>query len=288
VKVRGVKVAPVRSLAPRRHFLENVGVWLLLAGGLIFVLLPFLWLLSTALKDTADAFVLPPKLFFAPDLQNFSVLLTGPFFREEINSVLVTVLATGVALGLGVPAGYALSLTQNRGARLMGSWLLATYIVPPIVFIVPLFLVYSQLGLINTYWGLVLGYETGLLPFATWMMRSYFADLPRELEDAARVDGCSRFGAFRMVMLPVALTGISTVAILVAIGAWGEYFGTLILGGPDTYTATVGIYALINSQSSDFGPLAAATLYVVVPILLATLIAQRGLLRGLTAASVKG
>jgi multiple sugar transport system permease protein len=220
-------------------------------------------------------------------LSNFAVLWSDRFLKYEVNSIIMTVLATGIALLLGVPAGYALSLRKNRGARLLGTWMLATYIIPGIVFIVPMFLMFTQLRLTNTYLGVVLGYETGLLPFTAWMMSSYFADIPVELEDAARVDGCSRFQAFIKVILPVSITGVSTVAILVAIGAWGEYFGTLILGGPDTYTATVGINTLLSSYSSDFGSLAAAVLFVVVPILLATVVAQRGLLRGLTAAAVK-
>jgi ABC-type glycerol-3-phosphate transport system permease component len=259
----------------------------ILTVGLGFVFLPFLWLVSTAFKDQVDAFALPPKVFFAPTLANFSILFTGTFVRYEINSIVITLLATCVALGLGIPAGWALSL-GGRAAEFMGAWLLATYIIPGVVFIVPMFLLFSQLGLTNTYLGIVLGYETGLLPFTVWMMRSYFADLPVELEDAARVDGASRFQALLRVILPISVTGISTVTILVAIGAWSEYFGTLILGGSSTFTATVGIYTLINSVSNDFGHLAAAVLFIVVPILVATVLAQRGLLRGLTGAAVKG
>jgi ABC-type glycerol-3-phosphate transport system permease component len=255
--------------------------------GLGFVFLPFLWLFSTAFKNQVDAFALPPKIFFEPTLANFSVLFTGTFVRYEINSIVICIMATGVALALGIPAGWALSL-GGRGAEFMATWLLATYIVPGIVFIVPMFLLFSQIGLTNTYLGVVLGYLTGLLPFTVWMMRSYFADLPIELEDAARVDGASRFQALIRVILPISVTGISTVAILVAVAAWSEYFGTLILGGSDTFTATVGINSLINSAQNDFGHLAAAVLFVVFPILLATIVAQRGLLRGLTGAAVKG
>jgi multiple sugar transport system permease protein len=270
----------------RRYFGDAAAIVVLLAG-LGFVFLPFVWLLSTAFKNQVDAFALPPLVVFQPTLDNFSILFTGTFVRYEINSVVLTVLATCVALLLGVPAGWALSL-GGRGAEFMGVWLLATYIVPGIVFIVPMFLLFSQLGLTNTYLGVVLGYETGLLPFTVWMMRSYFADLPIELEDAARLDGASRLQALVHVILPISVTGISTVTILVAIGAWGEYFGTLILGGSNTFTATVGIYSLVNSVSNDFGHLAAAVLFIVVPILLATVLAQRGLLRGLTGAAVKG
>jgi multiple sugar transport system permease protein len=270
----------------RRHLGDGVAIFILAVGS-AFVFLPYAWLASTAFKNQVDAFALPPKMIFQPTLSNFSVLLTGTFVRYELNSIVITVLATGLALALGIPAGWALSL-GGRGAEFMGAWLLATYMIPGIVFIVPMFLAFSQLGLTNTYLGIVLGYLTGLLPFTVWMMRSYFADLPIELEDAARVDGASRLQALTRVILPISLTGISTVAILVAIGAWSEYFGTLILGGSNTFTATVGIFSLINSAQNDFGHLAAAVLFVVIPILLATVVAQRGLLRGLTGAAVKG
>src|SRR5438270_1087248 len=232
------------SLGERRSVSRNVSRHLgdglaiaVLTAGLAFVFLPFLWLLSTAFKNQVDAFALPPKLIFEPTLSNFSVLFTGTFARYEINSIVIALLATAVALLLGIPAGWALSL-GGRGAEFMATWLLATYIIPGVVFIVPMFLLFSQIGLTNTYLGIVLGYETGLLPFTVWMMRSYFADLPIELEDAARVDGASRLQALIRVILPISITGMATVAILVAIGAWSEYFGTLILGGSDTFTAT--------------------------------------------------
>ncbi len=274
--------------ARHRRYLGNATAIAILSMGLVVVLLPFLWIVSTAFKTQVDAMAIPPKITFTPTFENLGFLTEG-FLQYEINSIIVTTGATIVALVLGVPAGYALASTgTRRTARLLGLWMLATYIVPGIVFIVPLFLIFNQLGLVNTYLGLILGYQTGLIPFTVWMSRSYFVEVPPELEDAARVDGCSRFQAFRKVILPVTITGISTVGLLVAIFAWGEYFGTLILGGSDTYTVTIGIYNYVGSFGSDLGKLAMASLIVVIPILLATVIAQRGLLRGVTGGAVKG
>ena len=274
--------------ARHRRYLGNATAIAILSLGLVVVLLPFLWIVSTAFKTQVDAMAIPPKITFTPTFDNLGFLTQG-FLQYEINSIIVTTGATIVALVLGVPAGYALASTgTRRTARLLGLWMLATYIVPGIVFIVPLFLIFNQLGLVNTYLGLILGYQTGLIPFTVWMSRSYFVEVPPELEDAARVDGCSRFQAFRKVILPVTITGISTVGLLVAIFAWGEYFGTLILGGSDTYTVTIGIYNYVGSFGSDLGKLAMASLIVVIPILLATVIAQRGLLRGVTGGAVKG
>jgi len=177
---------------------------------------------------------------------------------------------------------------QFRSQRLVTGWFLLSYVTPAVVFILPLFVIFLHLGLINTYLGLVLAYETGLLPFTAWLMRSYIADIPIELDEAARIDGCTRFQTFRKVILPIARSGISTVAILAAIGAWGEFFVALILSGSDTLTAPVAVYSYVGIESQDWSTMSAAGLVVVVPILLATIVAQRGLLRGLSAAAVKG
>jgi ABC-type glycerol-3-phosphate transport system permease component len=272
----------------RSRYLGNTAAVAALSLGLVVVLLPFVWIFSTAFKTQRDAMAMPPLITFQPTFDNLRFLTEG-FLKYEINSIIITTGATVLALVLGVPAGYALASSGGRRTtRLLGLWMLATYIVPGIVFIVPLFLIFNQLGLVNTHLGIILGYQTGLIPFTVWMSRSYFLDVPAELEDAARVDGCSRMQAFRKVVLPVTITGISTVGLLVAIFAWGEYFGTLILGGSDTYTVTIGIYNYVGSFGSELGKLAMASLIVVLPILFATVIAQRGLLRGITGGAVKG
>ncbi len=272
----------------RRRLLYNAVASLALIAGLVLVFLPFVWLLSTAIKNQVDAFALPPKLVFEPTLSNFGRLLDGQFAQYALNSVIVTSLATSLALILGVPAGYGLAIGRFRGRQWLAGWLLVTYMAPAVVYIVPMFVIFVRLGLINTYLGLVLGYQTGLLPFTVWLMRAYFADLPTELEEAARIDGCTRARAFLEVVLPVSLPGVTTVALLVAIAAWSEFFGAFILGGSDTFTAPIGVYGFLSDYSSDYGALAASTLFVVVPVLLATIVAQRGLLKGLTAAAVKG
>jgi multiple sugar transport system permease protein len=278
----------VRPSLARRRLVSNVLATVALVAGLVVVFLPFVWLLSTAFKNQVDAFALPPRLVFQPTLDNFGRLLEGQFAQYGLNSLIVTSLATAVALILGIPAGYGLAIGRFRGRHVLAGWLLVTYMAPAVVYIVPMFVIFVRLGLINTYLGLVLGYQTGMLPFAAWLMRAYFADFPIELEEAARIDGCTRARAFLEVVLPVSLPGVTTVALLVAIAAWSELFGAFILGGSDTFTAPIGVYGFLSDYSSDYGALAASTLFIVVPVLLATIIAQRGLLKGLTAAAVKG
>ncbi len=166
-------------------------------------------------------------------------------------------------------------------------WLVASYITPAVVFIIPMYIIFSRLGLLNNYVGLVLAYETGLLPFTIWMMRSYFSDIPRELDEAAWVDGCSKLRAFLTVIMPVAWPGVSTVAILVALASWGEYFGALILSGPSTMTAPVAIFSFVGILTANWSAMAAGGVLVVLPMFVATMFVQRGLIRGLTVGAVK-
>jgi multiple sugar transport system permease protein len=271
----------------RRHFFRALR-YAILTLGLVWVFLPFLWLLSTAFKNQADAFALPPKLVFQPTLEAFRQLFSGPFAHATMNSVILTVTATGIALLLGVPAGYGLAIAKSRLTVGSGYLLLAAYVMPGIVYVIPMFIIFLNVGLVNTYVGIVLAYETFLLPLTAWLMRSYFLDVPPDLEAAALIDGCTRFQAFRKVILPTALPGITTVGLLAAIAAWGEYFATLIIGGSDTYNANVALAGLVSGYSSSFGQLTAGALFITVPILVVTLVAQRGLLRGLTAGAVKG
>ena len=160
--------------------------------------------------------------------------------------------------------------------------------VPPVIFIIPLFLFFHNLHLVGTFQGMILAYMTGLLPFAIWMTSSYFQDVPIELEEAARVDGATRGQAFLRIALPLAIPGVVSVALLCGIAAWSEYFIPLILAGPTTTPATVGIVNFIGVDTINWGAMAAGALTLIVPVFLATLLAQRGLLRGLTAGAVKG
>jgi multiple sugar transport system permease protein len=260
---------------------------LLLVGGLIFVVLPYVWIVLTAFKRPVDAAAVPPKLFAPLTFSNWEKLLTGPFPESLGSSAIITIGTVVFTLGLGVPAGYAFARGRFPGRRFLGGWLLFSRMIPPVIFIIPLFMYFHQLHLVNTYQGLILAYMTGLLPFTVWMSASYFADIPVEIEEAVRVDGGSRFRAFRVV-LPLALPGVLTVGVLIGIAAWSEYFIPFILAGPGTTPATVGLVNFVGSAVIDWGQMAAACLTLVIPALIVTLIAQRGLLRGLSAGAVKG
>lgn len=260
----------------------------LLVIGLIVVLVPYLWILLTAFKRQVDATAVPPVLFSPISFKGWEKLFAGRFPGSLVSSVIITLGTTIATLVVGVPAGYAFARGRFPGRRFLGGWLLFSRMVPPVIFIIPLFLFFNRLQLINTYLGLALAYMTGLLPFTVWMCASYFEDISMEIEEAARVDGASRSRAFVSVVLPLALPGVLTVGVLIAIAAWSEYFIPFILGGFDTTPATVALVNYVGADVIDWGAMAAASLTLVVPVLVLTIIAQRGLLRGLSAGAVKG
>ena len=267
--------------------LEAIRVFLL-AIGLVLIAVPFFWILLTAFKRPVDAASVPPQLFSPLYSGNISDLNQNGFVQSLKSSVILTTTTTVATLALGVPAGYAFARGKFKGRRSLGAFLLFSRMVPPVIFIIPLFLFFHNLNLVGTYTGLTLAYLTGLLPFAAWMSASYFQDIPIELEEAARVDGASRGQAFVRIALPLALPGVTTVGLLIAIAAWSEYFIPLILGGPTTTPATVGIVSFIGVDTINWGAMAAGAVCLIVPVFIATLLAQRGLLRGLTAGAMKG
>jgi multiple sugar transport system permease protein len=260
----------------------------ILLGGLVFIIVPYLWIILTAIKLPVDAAAVPPMIFSPVTTMNIEALTEGPFGRSLVASVIITVLTTVATLLVGVPAGYAFARGRFRGRRFFTGWLLLSRMVPPVIFIIPLFLFFHRLKLIDTFHGLTLAYLTGLLPFTVWMSASYFQDVPIELEEAARIDGAGRTRTFLEVVLPLARPGILTVGLLIGIAAWSEYFIPLILAGIETTPATVGLVNFIGIDTLDWGALAAGALTLVIPTIIVTLIVQRGMLRGLSAGAVKG
>ena len=195
---------------------------------------------------------------------------------------------TIATLVVGVPAGYAFARGKFVGRRFLGGFLLFSRMVPPVIFIIPLFLFFHHLHLVGTFQGMTLAYMTGLLPFAIWMTASYFQDVPIELEEAARVDGATRGRRSCGSRCRWPCRASCRSALLFGIAAWSEYFIPLILAGPTTTPATVGIVNFIGVDTINWGAMAAGALTLIVPVFIATLLAQRGLLRGLTAGAVKG
>jgi multiple sugar transport system permease protein len=268
-------------LRHHRRQLGNLLSFVVLSLGLVFVFLPIFWLLETAFKKPLVAFAVPPHFLFTPTLQNFSELIHSQFISDVGHSAILTGMSTAVALILGLPASYAFSRATFVGKRFVSGWLIIAYIMPAVALMLPLYAMYAQIGLSGSFVSMMLFYETGLLPFVIFLMRGYFTDLPLELDEAARIDGCSRFQAFWRVVLPSVLPGIATVTILVAVACWGEYFGALVLSDPSTQTAPVAIDTYIGLTSSNWSAMAAGGLFVVIPVIAFVSVVQRGFMRGL-------
>ena len=257
-----------------------------LCGLLAFFLFPLAWMVLSSLKTNVQATAFPPIWLFWPTLQNHAdVFAKNPFFSYVVNSTVVALLAVSVGLLFGLPAAY--TMARNRQASLRFLFLMVR-ILPGIAFLVPLFVIYRRLGLINTLGGIALAHIIVVLPLVIWIMAGFFEDIPRELEEAALIDGCSRIGTFVRIVLPLSKPGIVAATILSFIASWNNFIFVLILGGRDTITLPMAVYSFVSFEDVNWGGLTAAATVITVPILVLSVIVQRYLAGGLTMGAVKG
>jgi multiple sugar transport system permease protein len=199
-----------------------------------------------------------------------------------INSLIISFGSVTLALIVGVPAAYAFARFRFRGSQGLLSWLISLRMIPPVVVGLPFYVMFFQLGLRNTHIGLILAYLSFLIPLVIWIMRGYFADLPRAMEESAMVDGCGRLEALRRVVLPVVAPGIMATGLLVFIFAWSEYLLAVMLSSRETATLPVAAATYIGLAEVAWGNVFAINLVIMLPILVLALVLQRQLLRGLT------
>jgi multiple sugar transport system permease protein len=263
----------------------------LLALALVITLLPVYWMAITSLKTQVEVFATPPTFVpQRPTLENYVSLFANRNMGAYLfNSLIVVGASVLLALAIGSLAAYALArFPMGRLNDRLSFWVLAPRMIPPIAIVVPIFLILQQLGLLNKHLGLILVYTAFNLPFVVWMMRSFFQEIPIDLEEAAMVDGASRLSAFWHVMLPLAAPGLVATAIFAIIVTYNEFFFALTLTStPAAATLPVGTAALIGKTQTLFGEMAAAGIVATVPIVLFALLVQRHLVRGLTMGAVK-
>ncbi|MCO5996812.1 carbohydrate ABC transporter permease [Actinoallomurus rhizosphaericola] len=263
-----------------------------LLGYLVFLVFPLLWLLSTAFKTPREMATLHPRWIpHHPTLRNFSDAfaaqdLTGSALRSLIVAVSVAVLTVAIAL----PAAYALARRRSVLNRIAIGWVLVSQVFPVVLIIIPLFIILRRLDLVNTLPGLVLVHVTFVLPFALWMLQGYVRGVPRELEEAAAVDGAGRIRTLVDVVAPLLAPGVVAALLFSFISSWNEFFFALvILKDPDKATLPLTLVKFTGAeQAARLGPLAAASLLATVPSLVFFAIIQRRLRSGLTAGAVKG
>jgi multiple sugar transport system permease protein len=257
---------------------------------LLWTLVPVGWMLISSFKSLTDVLSPTPLLMFKPTLVNYISLVSGgnnvlTYFRS---SILAAGLSTIIATTLGCLAGYGLARGNFRAKKHLAFWIISTRMAPIAAVILPLFIGFTFLHLINTVWGLVVAYLSFNLPFAIWIMNAFFEDLPAGIEEAARVDGATSFQTFWRIALPMTAPGIVTTAILCLVFSWNDYAFAVTFAGPGSQTLPVAASQLITQTGVDWGQLTAIGTVVALPMVLVGLAVRRYLVRGLTLGAVTG
>jgi multiple sugar transport system permease protein len=274
----------------RRRRLWILARVILIVLAMFITLVPVYWMVNTSLKVQVEVFTTPPTFWPQnPTLENYVNLFTRRHLGGYIvNSILIVGCAVLLSLVIGSLAGYSLARFGSRLQQNLDFWVLAPRMIPPVALVVPLFLILQQFGLINKKLGLILVYTAFNLPFVAWMMRSFFQEIPVDLEEAAMVDGAGRLRSFWDIVLPLASPGLAATAIFSLIITYNEFFFALILTStPAAATLPVGTAALIGKTQTLYGEMAAAGLVAAVPLVIFALLVQRHLVRGLTMGAVK-
>lgn len=253
----------------------------------LLVLAPFLWLVRLSFLTNAEIFAFPPRLFITPTLSNYAALWQDEFRASFVNSIVVTVVSTAIAMLCGVPAAYALARMRAR-SNLLSLWIVASRLAPPTAFAIPYFLAYRELDLLDTRVGLIIIYLTFNLSLVIWLMRSFFENTPRSLEEAAWIDGAGHWQTLFHVVLPTAAPGLAATAILCCVFSWNDFFFALILTRTEAMTAPVAVVNFMNYEGWEWGKIAAGGTMVMLPVLVFSLLVRRYLVSGLTAGAVKG
>ena len=252
----------------------------------LFFLLPLLWMVLNSFKTPIEIVQIPPKLIFTPTLGNYeNVFGTQNFLKYMWNSLVVAGGSVFIGLLIGLPAAFSIARYKQHK---LAVFILISRIVPGITFLLPLFIMFRQFNMVDTYAALILSHLLVGLPFIVWVMVPFFEAIPSDLYDAARVDGCSVTQTFLRIILPVSVPGIVTGAILSFIFSWNNFMFSIILATNETKTVPVAIFNFIAYAQIDWGGLMAAAVIITLPVLLITLITQKYVIRGLTAGAVKG
>jgi len=269
-----------------------------LAVGIVYFF-PVLWIILTAFKTRPDALATPPKLFFTPTLDNFRAV----FFRQSstggegqatdfalyfFNSIFVAGTAVLLAVIIGTLAAYAFSRHPLRGNDTYLFIILTTRMMPPIIVIIPIFLMFRVTGLAGGYWGILLLYTAFNIPFSIWLVKSFFDELNPEIEDAARMDGATDWRVFFGVCIPQVVAGLAATFVFGLILTWNEFLFALLLTGVETRTVPVAMARTLGGNvGADYGLLAAIVTLFLIPIFFVTFLLQNQLLRGVTFGTVK-
>jgi multiple sugar transport system permease protein len=300
-------IAPT-PITRRRSLIGEVLFWLALAVAFIFFMFPLYWLLVTSLKQRSEVTLLPPTFVpfadFQPTLINYLAVFTkvselgtvteakantslSQFPLHLFNSIVIAGGATVLAVILGTLAAYTFSRFRIRGEADLMFFILSTRMLPPIVVLIPIFLMFTYANLRESYLGITLLYITTGLPFVVWMMKGFFDEIPREYEEAAMTDGFSRIEAIWKIVLPEALPAMLATAVFVLITAWNEFVFVQLLNPSRATTVPPFLYAIIGYGQIEWGRMAATTVVFLLPVVIFTFLVRNHLLRGVTFGAVR-
>src|SRR5947209_5940766 len=286
----GAKAWPaVRAGVRRRRRSSGRGRFVFLGLFLLFAVTPLYWVFITSIKPSDDYLAVPPVWFPShPTLVHYTAALFAyRGLQGIVNSLVISISATALSTIIGTMMAYSFARFDTGGKHL-SFWVLSQRFLPPIAVVLPIFLIYRTIGLHDTRFGLIIAYTVFTLPISVWMMLAYFKGMPRSMEDAALVDGCTRWQALWRVAVPLAAPGIVAAAVFVFIACWTEFFFALLLTSRSAFTLPTVFRAFLGFQGSQFGESAALSIVSLLPSIALGVLAQRHLVRGLTLGAVRG
>ena len=272
-----------------RRYFSRMLTYSITAVVVLGVLLPVTWLFIDSFKCRVDRFAIPPKLFFSPTLDNYrKAFVEGKFIRNMLNSLIIALSSTALGLMVGIPSAYLQSRRRSRLEQVVLFLVLSTRVVPELAIAVPLYRYFQILGLMGTHLSIILSHTLYNIAFVLLLMKDFFSQIPKDLEEAALVDGCTGCGAFFHVTAPLAAPGIAATAIFCLIMSWDEFVYSFILSSEASKTLPVAVPTLITLFGAKWGQVTAVSVVTMVPVIRLAMTIQRALVRGLTLGAVKG
>ena len=272
-----------------KKYRHLISAYIVAGIAVLATILPIIWVGMLSLKSKGQTFTRPPKWLFEPTFENYVNIWDNELFTNTfVNSIIITVIAIILSTSIALLAAFALKRYNIRFKGALMQWLLIAYMLPEFLFIIPMFGIYQTLGFYDAHFGLALMYQVHVLPFSIWMLRSFLDEIPKDIDDAATMDGCNAFGTLYKIYLPLILPGITATAILNAIWIWNELTIALGLTFSNSQPITLGIASFRGYISIDWGGMTSGSIIAIIPMVIFALIAQKHIVKGLTLGSVKG
>ena len=276
----------MKTIQKHKHL---ISAYIVSFFAIAFTLLPITWLFMLSIKTKGETFTKPPKWIFDPTAQNYIKLWDNDLFKDTFfNSIYITIISIVLSVTIALFAAYALKIYKIKFKTAFMQWLLLAYMLPEFLFVLPMFTIYQTLGIYDTYLGMAIIYQVHVLPFSIWMLRSFLEEIPKEIDDAAIIDGCGPIQAIFKIYLPLIIPGIVATAILNGIWVWNELAIALGLTFFDSQPITVGVASFRGYASIDWGGMTSSAIIAIIPMILFAAFAQKHIVKGLTLGSVKG